>query len=210
MNAQSHYLNHYVPLQVSDIAVTAKTTQKLRISHGPTTTATSTATSLLDTGAEVNLICSSMIRNEWRDGMERKKLPALRTATKQPQPLDGLISLHPHPGDLNTQIQFGATPTLPVDILLGTCFKDQFIRVIVLTKQKTVPWVSQPVAILSRKAKRRDSPTLQNSETESSTHSQQLAEDVKHGLVPVVCQIVMKPFVQHPMGVKKHQTSFSR
>lgn len=51
-------------LQVKDIDRTAKLTYKLRIFYEPTTTEMRAATTLLDTGAEVNLHRSSMIPEE--------------------------------------------------------------------------------------------------------------------------------------------------
>lgn len=54
-------------LQVSAITLTAKPTYKLETSHEPTTFLMCTGTCILITDAGVNLDCSFMILNEWRD-----------------------------------------------------------------------------------------------------------------------------------------------
>lgn len=105
----------------------------------------------------------------------------------------------PLPRDLNTQIWFEMTPNLAVDILLCTCFIDQFIRGIFSAQQKDVPRYTQPVATLSEKLTRTDSSTTGNSKTDSTTSTQRTTKNDKHVPVPVMLQIALKSFTQQPL-----------
>lgn len=109
-----------------------------------------TAHCLLDTGAGINIIRSSLVPTSWFKRIKRDKLPTLQTATKQPLSMDGFILLNLRLGDLNTRIWFGVAPHLALDIFLGTAFIDRFIRSIFPSERKVVPWHSKLVAIMTR------------------------------------------------------------
>lgn len=70
------------PSKICDIVLTVELIYKLPILYGPITAVMCTATCFFDTEAEVHLIRSSMIPNEWRDCMKLNKLLTLQTSTK--------------------------------------------------------------------------------------------------------------------------------
>lgn len=191
------------PLQLCNIAPTAKPTYNLWVPYEPTKTVMRTATCLIYTGAVGNLTNSPVIAEKWRNRVKRKKVPTLRTATKQQLPLEQLIVLHLCLGHLNTHIRFRMSQNLAVDELLETSFIGRSMRIIFHVEQKAVLWQFEPGFIFSRKVKHTNKPTIRSSETEATINSQQPAKDKKHALVWVARQIVLKPFAQHAVIVMK-------
>lgn len=89
-------------------------------------------------------------------------------------------------------------PNVAVDKLLGTSFKDRFIRgFFYLSNAKPYHGSLYPFRYLARNVKRMNSRTIGNAEAESTVLAQQPAEDEKHELVRVARQIVLKPFTYH-------------
>lgn len=82
--------------------------------------------SLIDTGAGVNLITSSLIPLNWCSRIKGKNITQLRTATKQLLLPNGLIFLLLHLGELNTLILIVVALRLAVAILHDTSFIDCF------------------------------------------------------------------------------------
>lgn len=120
------------------------------------------ATRLLDARVGVNLTPSFMILSEWQNRIKRNKIPTLRTATKQQLRLVGLI-LHRHGlGNFSTKIWFGAALNQPVDILLGLTFIDRNNRRILSLGRNVLQRHCQPVAIFSRKVKRKDNRLMES------------------------------------------------
>lgn len=107
-------------MEFTDIAFTAKPSCKLCIISGISLFTKHAANYLLDTGAGVNQICSSMLPPCWTNRIKRQNVRQVQTATKQLLTLDGLILLHLHLGKLSTRIWFGVDPHIAVETLLGT------------------------------------------------------------------------------------------
>lgn len=70
-----------------------------------------------------------------------------------------------------------------VDILLGTSFIRRFIRGTFSVKREAIQWYSYLVTVLSGKKNCRDKHTIEKSEEQPTTITQQAADDEKHGLV---------------------------
>lgn len=87
-----------------------------------------TAVALLDIEAGVNFIHSALIILERKSSAKKESLLRLRTATKQPPQIKGLIVLRLRLRDPRTRVWFGVAPKLAVNILLGTAFIGRFIR----------------------------------------------------------------------------------
>lgn len=88
--------------------------------------------------------------------------------------------------------------TLAVDILLAIYFIHLFIRDMISVKRKVVFWHSQPVAILSAKAKRRDSLAISILKEKPSRQTPEPAKDENHGHCRVARKKGLKPFTQNP------------
>lgn len=170
------------PQQKGDIALATRPTYELRVLYGPIKTVVRTATCHFGSVMKVYLIRFSMISEKVHNSARRKKFITLRTATKQPLPLDGLIFLHLRLDELNTRIWFEIAPNLAVDIL-GTYFMELFIFDISPLKRKIVPLHSQSFVTLyilktvglTHHRKLREKPKTTNTEIP--------AKDKKHGLV---------------------------
>lgn len=91
-------------MELTDIAFTAKPTYKLRITFGISPSNMHTTVCLVDAGADVNLISSSMTPPRWTSGIEQQNVPQLQAATNQPLPLDGLLAIRLHLSKLSTHI----------------------------------------------------------------------------------------------------------
>lgn len=61
--------------------------------------------------------------------------------------MEGTILIHIYFGDLCVRVWFDTLDSLAVDMLLCPSFVDRFIRAILLTERKVVPWDSYPVTI---------------------------------------------------------------
>lgn len=59
---------------------------------------------LLDAGAVVSSIQSSVLPANWACHVKKDELPTLRTAQKRPLPTDGLVSLNLQIGDLESRV----------------------------------------------------------------------------------------------------------
>lgn len=79
-----------------------------------TATGMSAASCLPTPEAGVKLIHSSIILTFWAYRIKQHGLPTLLPARKQPLPLDRLISLNLHNGNLNTWLWFGISCSLPL------------------------------------------------------------------------------------------------
>lgn len=166
-----------------------------------------TATCLLDTGAGVNLFCSSQKSDEWRNLMKREKLPTIRTTTKQLLQLDALILLRFQKGDLNTQIRLRMAPNLVANILDGTSFQECFIRGISSSERKFVSWLFQLLHKHRRNARCTDKPTILNLRVQPPTKTQQ-SVDGPQELVQVAHHIVLKPFTKYTVLVETSSHNF--
>lgn len=127
---------------------------KLNVTYGITTHTSHTAVRLVDTGAAVSLIYTSLLLFTKQTRIERNLLPKMRTATRQPLRLNGLIFLHLLLRDLHTRVWFGLNPHLAADILLRTAFIYRFKHGIVHSERKKVPWLPPPIAIFTWTLKR--------------------------------------------------------
>lgn len=140
------------------IAHTSKPKHKLRILYKVLTKIMHIALCLLNIRANINLIRSEMIPQEWTHRKKWKNLPSLLTNTRQPQWSDSLICFHLCLGDLQTRLWLCVAPQLDVSMLLGTSFIDLFIQKNVSLERNIVPSHSHPVPIL---AYQRPSPTAE-------------------------------------------------
>lgn len=82
--------------------------------------------------------------------IKRDILPTLRTATKEPLPLDGLILVHLSIGNIKTRVWSRIVALLAVEMLLDTEFIYRFIGGIFPLEQKVEPAHFKPVAITAK------------------------------------------------------------
>lgn len=122
---------------------------------------------------------------------------------RKPLPLDGQTSLNLHPGlRIQNLVRICDTPSF-------WCTSQHIIhRRFHMThsscwSKNTGPWHSQPVNVFSKKRKNTDVPTVQISEDEQQSNTQQLVGNRKEALARVARYIVLKPFTQHFVLVTK-------
>lgn len=93
----------------------------------------------------------SILPRKWIYRIERNELLVLRTTTKEPLPLKGLILLYLHAGNLCSCIWIGVEPHFAVNSLHCTSFIDRFILGIFSSERKVVRWNSQRAAIMTHR-----------------------------------------------------------
>lgn len=121
-----------------------------------------------------------------------------RTATKQRLQQDRLILLPLCLSNVFTRIRFCIAPPLSVEILGGTASVEHFIRRIVPSEQKEVPWHLSAIAILTKTQQPK------NSLSDQINHSQDKSMDTKSGanlsdaaIVRAARHISLEPRVRH-------------
>lgn len=134
------------------IAVTflPKSTYKIAIELGVNAQQLKPHTCLLDTGAGLIVVSKAFLKSEWLPCIMKQQFPRLRTATKKPISLDGIILLFIRIGDFSVREWFGIVGNLALDILLGTSFIYRHIRGVFSSERKVVPWNSSLASILLR------------------------------------------------------------
>lgn len=108
-----------------------------------------TVSTFLETGDGLSHLNSSFFPPNWRSNVKRIKSLPMRTATKQPVPVQCLIFLHRGMGDLHSRFWLGIVENIAEDLLLGTSYIEQGIRGIIPAKQMIVPIQSRPAAMLT-------------------------------------------------------------
>lgn len=152
-----------LPPQINRVALTANPPYKFWIVYGPATIVVHVAIHLLNRGAKVNLTSSTMVPNERKIRMNKKRLSTFLKATQQPFRLYGLIIINIRLSESSTEVWLEIAPNVTVDILLDKSFKDQLIRGSIPAKQKIVLWHSQLTATVSRTSKRAGVSTIEYS-----------------------------------------------
>lgn len=90
-----------------------------------------------------------MSKQESASRMERNNIFYLHTAMKQQLTLDSLIIVKLRICNFPTRVWIGVAPHLSVNMVLGKSFTDEFVRKLVPSEEKLVPWHSHPAAILA-------------------------------------------------------------
>lgn len=154
------------------------------------------ATCLLDKGAGVNLKSALLIHRSWRSRMKHKNMPKSRTATRKFIKLYELISHHLRIGDLCTRVWFDINPFLAVNINIGTRLIDRFTYAVCSVESKAMQRHSLPVAILTRRKRKKKTPTTQNVCC-ANTNDEHISDNEDSLCVRIARQVVSEPNTKH-------------
>lgn len=128
-----------------------KPTYRIKISMIATSRIILAVASLLDSGADLNLIYNDFLPPVWKQSIKSIKSTQLRTTNHEIVNLEGIVALFICICNLRRGAWFGTVENLTVDVLLGTPFIDQCLRRIFHTNCKIGPCPLKPVAIISTK-----------------------------------------------------------
>lgn len=132
----------------TDLAFVIDPTYNTVVTYGESINAVHTASNLLYTESEANLVRSAHILSRRWNRVKKEALARLRTASNQLPSIGGLIVLHIFIGNLCKRVCFGIAPHFGVNFLLDNVFISSFIRRFIRLEQMGGPWRSQPVSKL--------------------------------------------------------------
>lgn len=95
-----NYEERPIATDTSKIEICAKTTCRCQISLGISPSAVHITQYRLDTEGGINFVNKTLIPQLWKNHIQRRSLPRLRTAAKQPLHIEGKIALHVRFGPL--------------------------------------------------------------------------------------------------------------
>lgn len=120
--------------KTTKILILEKPTYKSHVSYRVPLQIIHTVLCLFDTGAQLNLANNLLISPEWNHCFHRRKIPNLRSATKQLFHMDGKILLHVRLGTICVRVRFDIVSSLAVDIVLRS---STVLRVAISPPSKT-------------------------------------------------------------------------
>lgn len=130
-----------------------KPTYMVFISALHTLTVHLTVRSLLDTIPGLNCLNSSFLWRNWHAGVKPVQTPVVKTVTRGEVTVQVLFYLHVPSENSHARTWFCTGENLAVDLLLGTPFRDRWIRGIFPTEWRVVPiqWQSEALFTSLRK-----------------------------------------------------------